>query len=62
MSDVELKPCPFCGSICVNDTTKPTAGNHGLYYWVCPDCVTVGPCAESVKSATEKWNKRSYEI
>ena len=53
-----LKPCPFCKSKTVNDTTPPEAGEIGLYFWVCPDCIAVGPIAVSVEDATNKWNNQ----
>ncbi len=54
----ELKPCPFCGSSEVNNTSTPTASRQSLYFWICPDCVAVGPIGESVEQATDAWNKR----
>ena len=57
----ELKPCPFCGSRNVNDTTPPpdmSDCEEQTYYWVCPDCVCCGPIAESVELATKAWNAR----
>ena len=53
---MRLKPCPFCGSDTVNDTSPP---EHPCFWWVCPDCVAVGPVGNSVLSATEAWNRRS---
>ena len=56
----ELKPCPFCGSNCVNDTTGPSDQNDEVgYFWTCPDCVCSGPFEESIEKATEGWNLRA---
>jgi len=60
MDDVteELKECPFCGSNCVNDTSDPEPNKHGLYYWVCPDCIALGPASSTLNEATKAWNSR----
>lgn len=58
MVDIELKACPFCGSSEVNATTPPDQDENDCYKWICPDCVSVGPIAQSVKGATRKWNIR----
>jgi len=58
----ELKPCPFCGSRNVNDTTPPPDQDeyeNKIYYWVCPDCVACGPVTETLESCTEAWNTRT---
>lgn len=55
----DLLDCPFCGSSCVNDTTKPQPDAHGVYMWVCPDCVACGPIGATVEEATYRWNKRA---
>jgi len=56
-----LKPCPFCGSNCVNDTTPPTGEEDGTFTWVCPDCICIGPISNSVQGATDEWNKRDIK-
>tara|TARA_R110000850_G_scaffold72542_3_gene159536 strand:- start:397 stop:822 length:426 start_codon:yes stop_codon:yes gene_type:complete len=55
-----LKPCPFCGSNCVNDTSPPEP-ECGSYYWVCPDCVCCGGIGDTVEEATQAWNTRPLE-
>ena len=59
MSDIKLKPCPFCGSECVNDTTPPEFNDVMGFYWVCPDCVSCGPASDTVYLATTSWNGRN---
>ena len=55
----ELKPCPFCGSIYVNDTSPPEMGEGCMNSWVCPDCAAVGPAALTEIDATNLWNTRT---
>ena len=55
-----LKPCPFCGSNCVNDTLPPEP-ECGSYCWVCPDCVCCGGIGYTVEEATKAWNTRPLE-
>ena len=52
----ELKPCPFCASKCVNDTTDPIGPD---FFWVCPCCVACGPIARTIEGATDGWNTRN---
>lgn len=61
MSD-KLQPCPFCGSRNVNDTSEPKPGEDGDFYWVCPDCVCVGPVSDTLEGATDLWNKRGSHV
>ncbi len=56
-----LLPCPFCGSSCVNDTSPPENDGDHSFYWVCPDCVAVGPAEPSLQEATESWNTRASQ-
>ena len=58
---MELKPCPFCGSNCVNDTSEPENSGEDKpeYSWVCPDCICIGPIARTVEGATDGWNTRN---
>jgi len=60
--DIELKPCPFCGS----DATFMGGNNpNDLYYWV--DCTNVELCGAEIPGRTTKekaaklWNRRSNE-
>ena len=54
----KLKPCPFCGSSTVNDTSLPKDEDPHMY-WVCPDCVACGPIGTSLEGATTAWNTRA---
>ncbi len=57
----KLNPCPFCKSEEVNSTTAPEQDEHGLFYWICPECICVGPVGETLDDATLKWNKALNE-
>lgn len=56
----KLKPCPFCGSSEINNTSPPIVVD-GVCWWVCPECIAISPLAKSVNDATEKWNTRANE-
>ena len=56
---INLKPCPFCGSNEVINTSEPKPDENGCYSWVCPDCIAVGGVGESVNDATIAWNNRA---
>lgn len=56
MSDVELKPCPFCGG------TKLGTGGDDEYrqYWVeCERCEVVVESEHNVADAIARWNRRT---
>ncbi len=65
MSTIELKPCPFCGSIALRHSSP------GAPYVECLDCGTLGPgpdkyppgvhrsLAEIAASADRTWNERA---
>lgn len=61
MSENKLKPCPFCRSNTVNDTSIPVdpEWEKPMYYWVCPECCTSGPICETLEEATKQWNTRT---
>ena len=57
MDEIELKPCPFCGS---EAFIKRSYGND--YSWImCSnyECHIDGPHKPTVKSAIKAWNKRT---
>ena len=59
---MELKPCPFCGSL--NNTLTELYVDEksiGYYEYVveCSDCLSGGPIKHSEKGAIDAWNKRS---
>ena len=64
--DVELKPCPFCGSepklksdVRHGGDAKNTVGVH--YYWIkCPNdyCRVASMSVDSREMAAELWNRR----
>ena len=55
MSDIELKPCPFCGgkAKCIE--------YYGLFHVICCDCYIAGRDRPSIDEAIEAWNIRPIE-
>ena len=54
MSDVELKPCPFCGST-PNNIKSP-------FGWIVScSCKFMNDSAETEKGAADLWNTRLYK-
>ena len=55
MSDIELKPCPFCGgkAKCIE--------YYGLFHVICCDCYIAGRDRPSIDGAIEAWNTRPIE-
>ena len=51
----EIKPCPFCGSSCVNH-----GGNYGWgnFYVICNKCQGMMHDDKSMEDVIEKWNRR----
>lgn len=59
MSEVKLKPCPFCGSTDPFIFTCQTLGSNGIGYgFYCWNCKTKGPQTPSEELAAEAWNRR----
>ena len=52
MSDIELKPCPFC---------KSTNVSVNILIWrvSCHNCHSIGPVGETQSDAIAAWNKRA---
>lgn len=64
MSELELKPCPYCGSYDVGVNVSPVQ-TYGLryYYAICYQCKTTGPEMDNEKgesiseeAVTKAWN------
>lgn len=51
--EIEVKPCPFCGS---EDVRHDSA--MGFPYLFCAKCDAYGPPAQSDAHAVEAWNRR----
>ncbi len=56
MAGIELKPCPFCGSI----NLELTSTSNGCKVIHCADCgaTMIGAYMER---AVKKWNRRVYD-
>jgi hypothetical protein len=52
--NIELKPCPFCGSQYIDEKMLPTGGAC----MQCDACATEGPWCPTGKHHAEKWNDR----
>lgn len=55
MSEVELKPCPFCGGTTLDDDGENV---------ICSDCLAIGPDADYLEggiSSAAAWNRRAGE-
>jgi Lar family restriction alleviation protein len=63
---VELKPCPFCGSINIalmnwHDFNRETFESNGVKHFAkCAGCWARIDDQRSKHDAIEKWNTRSY--
>lgn len=51
----ELKPCPFCGNVCMFLNDEPA----GKWVVNCLECQAIGPVKETEEQAISAWNKRS---
>ena len=67
MSDLKVKPCPFCGNKKLTLAELP-GFLVGRYFVHCPKCHTSGPLnkkrkppEESGQDACKRWNKRHKE-
>ena len=58
MSDVKLKPCPFCGC---TDIMVWRISHIGPYAARCPNCITYGPQRYDEEEAVALWNRRVEE-
>ncbi len=55
MKDLNLRPCPYCGSdTCLMDFEHPD--NNTLFYVSCEQCHASGPEAVCDVKAAELWN------
>lgn len=52
MSDLIIKPCPFCGHADV-EICEVEPGRIAID---CPECETIGPFADTVEAAIDMWN------
>ena len=54
----ELKPCPFCGSVVIEENTN-NFGSFVFHFMCCERCSAKTAYYETKKSAIDAWNKRS---
>ena len=57
MPEIELKPCPFCGSKELNVKYL-----YGKAYIQCEKCLAETACKDNLNSAFEAWNRRTDDI
>lgn len=62
MSDITLKPCPFCGSAniqsdCFSAAFNVPASSEDCFDY-CKDCDAQGPAAGDAVEAHQRWNDR----
>jgi len=61
MSDIKLKPCPFCGGEAKINIHR-FVGLSNSYGVECKECMTQSnQFFGTVKAATEAWNRRANE-
>lgn len=59
MTDVTLKPCPFCGGTEVDEDSKAAYFSRGTWHWlVCVRCYACGPRRRNQEEARASWNTR----
>lgn len=61
--DLEVKPCPFCGStsILIKQITRNDSPSKGHWYTHCEGCWAEGPFADGTLhrgDAVKQWNRR----
>lgn len=61
MSDVELRPCPFCGLSGFGRLSCDFGGELDEEQVTCDQCDAVGPGGNSVDAANTLWNTRPEE-
>ncbi len=52
MSDLIIKPCPFCG----HEDVEICEVEPGTIAIDCPECQAIGPFADTVEAAIDLWN------
>ena len=62
--EIELKPCPFCGSEAeIRSLDKsifnPAAPEEFIFFGGCTKCGTTGPDYETPEKAAAEWNRRA---
>ncbi len=65
MSQIKLKPCPFCGNTNIGEECR-----QGVYYVACENCGSMGPEFSSDalrgcngwEEAAHAWNRRASKL
>lgn len=57
---IELLPCPFCGSGNIRGILEPAAADYVSLRIVCRTCHAYGPICEKQIDPSTKWNKRYH--
>lgn len=60
MSEIKLKPCPFCGGeASIKSVTKGTFVKKVGYFAVCNSCGASTHVALNINDVPHKWNRRA---
>lgn len=57
MSEIKLKPCPFCGGEAKMHPTSSAA--HGVYWARCIECGVETRASYILDDAVKAWNRRA---
>ena len=57
-SEIELKPCPFCGDGKVYMKEMDASIQHQMYA-ICGNCESTGPVRVIARAAAKAWNRRA---
>ena len=61
MSQIELKPCPFCGGTDIFHSVKSPHEFANDHRYICSSCGAKSPLCKSKDEATKGWNSRPIE-
>lgn len=58
MSELKLKPCPFCGRTDTLHFDRYQSNGEWWGYIECTECVMTGPVGKLEKDVVDAWNRR----